>query len=78
MKIVNIAEEVCISSEDCRIFNEIFTKEVIYDNLHSHEKSGFHPLFGRYIFGETTQQEREEGQFEFYLNFKFLPDVECI
>ena len=25
-----------------------------YDNIKSHKKPGFHPLFGRYIFRETT------------------------
>ena len=25
-----------------------------YDNINSHKKPGFHPLFERYIFGKTT------------------------
>ena len=35
-------------------FNEIFAKYVIYDNIKSHKKTGFHPLFRRYICGKTT------------------------
>ena len=37
-----------------RNFNEIFRKNVNYDNIKSHKKSEFHPLFRRYIFGKTT------------------------
>ena len=25
-----------------------------YDNIKSHKKPGFHPLFRRYLFGNTT------------------------
>ena len=28
-----------------RNFNEIFRKDVTYDNVKSHKKPGFHPLF---------------------------------
>ena len=35
-------------------FNEIFRKDVTYDEIKSHKKPVFHPLFSRYIFGETT------------------------
>ena len=37
-----------------RNFNEIFRKDVTYDNIKSHKKTGFHSLFRRYIFGKTT------------------------
>ena len=28
----------------------VFKKDVTYDNIKSHKKPGFHPLFRRYIF----------------------------
>ena len=28
-------------------------KDVTYDNIKSHKKPRFHPLFGKYIFGKT-------------------------
>ena len=34
--------------------NEIFRKGVPYDNIKSHKKPGFLPIFRRYIFGKTT------------------------
>ena len=37
-----------------RNFNETFRKDVPYDNVKSHKKLGFHPLFRRYIFQKTT------------------------
>ena len=42
---------------DSRNFREIFGKDVPYDNIKSHKKAGFHPLFGRYIFRKTTGGE---------------------
>ena len=39
---------------DLRNFNEIFRKDVTYDNIKSHKKSWFHPLCRRYVFGKTT------------------------
>ena len=38
-----------------RNLNEIFRKDVTYDNIQSHKKAGFHPLFRRYIFGKTAE-----------------------
>ena len=38
-------------------FNEIFRKDVTYNNIKSHKKSGLHPLSKRYIFGNTTGGE---------------------
>ena len=35
-------------------FSGIFTKDVTYDNIKSHKKAGFRPLFRSYIFGKTT------------------------
>ena len=40
--------------KELRNFNEIFRKDVTYDNIQSHKKTGFHPLFRRYIFGRAT------------------------
>ena len=37
-----------------RNFNEVFREAVPYDNIKSHKKSEFHPLFRRYIFQKTT------------------------
>ena len=34
-----------------RNLNEIFRKDVTYDNIKSHKKPGFHPLFRRHILG---------------------------
>ena len=39
---------------DLSNFNDIFRKDVTYDNIKSHEKPGFHPLFRRHIFRKTT------------------------
>ena len=36
-------------------FNEIFGKEVTYDNIKSHKKVGSHPHFRRQISGKTTR-----------------------
>ena len=40
-----------------RNLNEIFKKDVTYDNTKSHKKPDFHPLFRRYIFRKTTVVE---------------------
>ena len=37
-----------------------FTKDVIYDNIKSHRKPEFHPLFRRYIFRKMI--DGGEGQ----------------
>ena len=50
MKIVNTEEENLYLQIDLRIFNEIFRKDVTYDNIKSHRKTGFHSVFIRYIF----------------------------
>ena len=38
---------------DC---NEVFMKDVIYDNIKSHKRPGFHRLFRRYIFQKTRRR----------------------
>ena len=45
-----------------RNLNEIFGKDVTYDNIKSHKKEGFHPFFRRDIFGKTTGGERGGGE----------------
>ena len=35
-------------------FNETFRKNADYDNIKSHEKPGFHPVFRRFGFQKTT------------------------
>ena len=37
-----------------RVLNQIFRKDVTYDNIKSHQKTGFLPPFKRCIFGKTT------------------------
>ena len=56
MKMNNIDGENLLN--DWRNFNEIFRKDVTYDDIKSHKKPRLHPLSRRYIFGKTT----EEGQ----------------
>ena len=51
MTIANIDREIL---NDLRDFNEIFRKDVPYDNFKSHKKTGFHPLFRIYNFQKTT------------------------
>ena len=31
-----------------------FKKDVAYDNIKSHKKSGFHPLYKNHIIGKST------------------------
>ena len=38
-----------------RNFNEIFRKDLAYDNIKSYEKAGLYPLSGRYIFEKTAE-----------------------
>ena len=46
MKIVNIdGENLHISTNEFRKLNEIFRKDVTYDNIKSHKKPGYHLLF---------------------------------
>ena len=58
MKIANIEQRNSLYLlNDLRNFNEIFRKDVTYDNIKSHKKPGFYPLFRRYIFQKTTGKE---------------------
>ena len=51
-----LTEKVFTSSNDLRNCNEIFRKDVTYDNIKSHKKPGFHPLFRRHIFEKNTEE----------------------
>ena len=42
-------------------FNEKLWKDVTYDNIKSHKKPGFRPLFRSYIFQKPTGGWREVG-----------------
>ena len=42
---------------DLRNFNEIFRKDVAYDNIKSPKKTRFHSLPRKHIFGKTTEGE---------------------
>ena len=53
MKIVNIEEENL--NIFFRNFDEIFRKDVTYDNIKSHKKAGLYRLSKKYIFGKTTE-----------------------
>ena len=46
---------------DLRTFNENLRKDVTYDNIKSHKKSGFHLLFRRYIFRKATERMGWKG-----------------
>ena len=39
---------------DWRNFNEVFMKNVTYDNIKSHKEAEVYPLSRKYIFGKTT------------------------
>ena len=53
MKIANILNLL----NKFRNFNKVFREDITYDNIKSHKKPGFHPLFRRYIFRKTTEGE---------------------
>ena len=54
-----------------RNLHEIFRKDVTYDNIKSHKKTGFHPLFSRYIFGKTTGESQTDPPVVLGLKCKF-------
>ena len=57
-----------------RSFDEIFRKDVTYDNIKSHKKARFHPLFRMYIFRKNTRGIRLNPLPTFLgLNIHFLP-----
>ena len=42
-------------SKNPKNFNEIFRKDVTYDNLKSHKKPGLRAFSRRYIFGKSLE-----------------------
>ena len=50
MKIVNIDEEIFISLNNLRNFNEIFRREMTYDNINSHKKPTVSPSLWKIHF----------------------------
>ena len=56
MKIVIVEEENLYENllNNLMNFNEIFRKNMIYENIKSHQKAGLDPLFRKYIFGKTN------------------------
>ena len=55
IKILNIeGKKFSYLLNDSRNLNEIFKKDVVYDNIKSHKKAEFHPLPRKYIFGKVT------------------------
>ena len=52
MKIANIDRQRNFSNllNELRNLNEIFMKNMTYDNIESHKKPAFHSLFRRYAF----------------------------
>ena len=79
MKIANIdRENLTKLLNDLKNFNEVFRKDVPYDNTKIHKKPAFHPLFRRHIFRKTTGGGRQVSKFMFklpiitLLSFKFL------
>ena len=59
MKITNIDRKLL---HDLRNFNEIFRKDVTYDNIKSYKKPEFHLLFRSCIFRKTTGDGKGGGQ----------------
>ena len=69
MKVVNI------DGQNLHIFwttwgideeKDLEEKDVTYDNIKSHKKSGLYPLYRRYIIGKTTG-----GQINFFSLLRF-------
>ena len=58
-KIVNIDDKILISSDELRNFNEIFRKNVSYDNTKSHKKQCF------ILFLENAVPEKPQGGCQF-------------
>ena len=56
---------------DYRNFNDIFRKDMTYDNTESLKKSGVHPLFTRYIFGKTTGRGVKLTPFPSFFRVKY-------
>ena len=57
MKIANIDKESLQVLKEQWNFKERFRKNIADNDIKSYKKSGFHPLFRRYIFEKTTEVE---------------------
>ena len=57
MEIANIDRENLQVLKDLRDFKEIFRKDLAYNDIKSHKKPGFLPLFRRHIFGKPAVVE---------------------
>ena len=60
MKLVNI-EEYSHLLNDLRNINEIFRRDVTYDNIKSHKRAGPHHLSEKYLFEKTTGEGQIKG-----------------
>ena len=56
MKIVNIDEEIFISLNNLRNFNEIFRKEKTYDNINSHKNPTVSPSLWKTNFWKNHRK----------------------
>ena len=52
-------------------FNEVFRKYVTYDNIKSHKKQGFHPLFRRNIYRKVTEGVKVTLPAPIFLGLKY-------
>ena len=56
VNVVNIEEENLLN--ELRNSNEIFRKDVTYDNIKSHKRADLHPFSKKHIFGRTASGKR--------------------
>ena len=67
MKIANIVKEDLLNN--LWNFNEIFRKDVAYDNIKSHKKPGIHYLLSRYFL------KKNEGEVKLSPNFSRIKNI---
>ena len=53
-----LKKKIFISSDDLTKFNEIFRKDVAYDNIKNHKQTWSQPLYRKHIFAKS-QKARE-------------------
>ena len=53
-KLLKLMKKISYLLNDMMNFNEIFRKNVTYDNIKRHKKSRFHPLFIKNIGGHIN------------------------
>ena len=54
--------KIFVSSERLRNFNEIFRKDVTYDNIKSHKKARLHPLSRRSKTNQIKSKQIKTNQ----------------